>query len=259
MAVRGLLLALIALAVLPASTSAAGCAPLKARICYYDTAGWASRYFGGVNHVVDNDTEIVQLINGVTDMDRTLDGLSTQAERDLVIQRGILPSGPARLEATPTDTIARASDPAVDELGDPTATVEPESGGATTPAAPATDTQTSSLSGRTYSGSRTYTFSCVHESTVHLIVWRYNSRWTWGWSAGKVRWARHWEYASGLYWFWQYGGSRYLWPSGGINQWYIGRATQGTFTFAHGVVWTIKPIINVHVHGDGGAWYSCAT
>lgn len=109
------------------------------------------------------------------------------------------------------------------------------------------------------------TLACWRNSLGGIRLWTYKSRWSWtgsDWSRTIIK-ADHYEFTGDTAWFWSYKGTQYLWPSGGIGQSYIGRATQGHYSATASVAGVTVgnndyPVLNVHVHWDGGVWWQCS-
>jgi len=107
-----------------------------------------------------------------------------------------------------------------------------------------------------------HSFDAIGRDSVGLEIYGYRSRWGWTYNGRAVTSANHYESTTGTAPLWNYRGSRYLQPSGGIGQSYIGRETQGTFTLdvpVYGRIQTSYANIDVHVHGNGGWWYRWST
>lgn len=193
--------------------------------------------FGGPNGKVDTDDDVRALVKAKKDkkIEDVLSGLSA-AEQQTVIDRGLTPAGP--LEAG-----------MLDADGNEIATVTKRTARGVKVRARAALLRDSMV-----------LYYCQQKSYVGLLLWRYNSRWTWTWGGVEVKAARHDEWGGQLAPGWNYGGSSYLWPSGGLYTSFIGRATRGHFYFRP-AGWTITneyPVHEVRVYGNGGHWHSCS-
>jgi hypothetical protein len=92
-----------------------------------------------------------------------------------------------------------------------------------------------------------------------MVLWRYESRWQWTYSGKRVTAANHAEYSRSLFPGWAYLGSRYLWPTGRVGTFTVGRATEGHFRL--GPIKNVSihryPKVDFHAHGDGSYWGQC--
>lgn len=108
---------------------------------------------------------------------------------------------------------------------------------------------------------RTWDHWCASYSGAGIRLWKYHSNWQWNYSLAnrKVLAANHQEYSTDQFFGYSYQGRIYLWASGGIGSSYVGRATQGSYSFLlKGIGYQIRPILDVHVNWDGSSWLRCS-
>lgn len=222
--------------------------------------------YGGPDADVDNDTEVRAVVDAMADepteadQQAILDSL-TPTEQDLVIDRGLTP--------VTTEGGLVEGDTTVDPpTGEPGTVTESRvhrhhAAKAKRHAAKTRrhHAKRHRRGARAKSASRvwrTVTFYCQSKSAVGLILWRYNSRWSWQYGGLYVFDANHTEWGGQLAPLWSYHGSQNLWRNGALGTSYFGRATEGTFNFGAGfTIFQRRPINDPVVYGDGGYWHQC--
>jgi hypothetical protein len=194
--------------------------------------------FGGADGKINNDPEIRALVKDAKQRDlpapAMLAGL-TKAERDLVIDRGL----------TPTDEVITGTSDDLGPVGAQKARKAVKKIGARV----------------AHAGSAAVTFWCERTSAAGITQMRLNSRWDWRWGDGhNIKEAGHYEWTSKIAPGWKNNGTRYLWPTGGLNTPRIGRAVEGRYSFEPfgTFLWGAGIIIDVIVYSDYRNWHSCS-